>query len=212
VRLKEAIRLRRTDRRAFAQGVPVEAVPALLDAAESQRAHLRLIRPDEVSTLALAAAKADALQLADSGYRRELIRWTHRPAWTGDGVPISTAVRPAPRAVPVRDFAPFGQPAMPAGPYNDAAAQYAVFFTDEDGPLDWLKAGEALSAVLLTATGLGLGTAPISDVTELAVTREQLRRLLSDVGVPQLAVRMGQGPPGTPPAVPRRHPDEVIHR
>jgi len=211
VRLKEAIGLRRTDRRAFSQGVPVEAVPALIDAAEFQRAHLRLIRPDEVGSLALAAARADALQLADAGYRRELIHWTHRPQWSNDGVPLSTAVERIPRAVPVRDFAPFGQSVMPAGPYNDAGAQYAVFFTDEDGPADWIRAGEALSAVLLTATSLGLGTAPISDVTELAVTREQLRRLLADIGVPQLAVRIGRSPPGTPPSVPRRLPDEVIY-
>jgi hypothetical protein len=211
VRLKEAIRLRRTDRRAFANGVPVEAVPALIDAAEDQQAHLRLIHSGEVSTLALAAAKAEALQLADGDYRRELIRWTHRPPWSNDGVPVSSAVERSPRAVPVRDFAPFGQPAMPAGPYNDVGAQYAVFFTDQDAPLDWIQAGEALSAVLLTATSIGLGTAPISDVTELAVTRERLRRLLADIGVPQLVVRMGQAPPGTPPSVPRRLPDDVIY-
>ena len=211
VQLKEAIRLRRTDRRAFSQGVPVEAIPALINAAESQQAHLRLIRPGEVSTLALAAARADALQLANGDYRRELIRWTHRPQWSNDGVPVSTAVQRVPRAVAVRDFAPFGQPVMPVGPYTDAGAQYAVFFTDEDGPADWIQAGEALSAVLLSATGFGLGTAPVSDVTELAVTREKLRRLLADIGVPQLAVRIGQAPPGMPPPVPRRRPDEVIY-
>jgi hypothetical protein len=211
VRLKEAILLRRTDRRAFGQGVPVEAVPALIDAAESQQAHLRLIRPGEVSTLALAAAKADALQLADGEYRRELIRWTHRPQWSNDGVPVANAVERSPRAVPVRDFNPFGQTGLPAGPHNDSSAQYAVFFTDEDGPLDWIQAGEALSAVLLTATSLGLSGAPISDVTELAVTREKLRHLLAGVGVPQLAVRIGQAPPGTPPSVPRRQADEVIY-
>ena len=211
VRLKEAIRLRRTDRRAFSNGVPVEAVPALVNAAESQRAHLRLIRPGEVWTLALAATRADALQLANGDYRRELIRWTHRPQCSDDGVPVATAVQRIPRAVPVRDVAPFGQPAMPAGPYNDAGAQYAVFFTDEDGALAWIQAGEALSAVLLSATSLGLGTAPVSDVTELAVTREKLRRLLANIGVPQLAVRIGQAPHGMPPPVPRRRPDEVIY-
>jgi hypothetical protein len=77
--------------------------------------------------------------------------------------------------------------------------------------LSWLRAGEALSAVLLTATSHGLGTAPISDVTELAVTRDELRRRLPGIGVPQLAVRMGQPSPGTPPAPPRRDSAEAVY-
>jgi hypothetical protein len=64
---------------------------------------------------------------------------------------------------------------------------------------------------LLTATAEGLGTAPMSAVTELAVTREQLRHLLADVGVPQLAVRVGHAPPGDPPGTPRRPRQEVIY-
>ena len=211
LRLREAIRLRRTDRRAFHDGVPAEVATALVDAAESQCAHLHLVRPSEVSTLALAAAQASALHLADSGYRKELIAWTHRPQWSNDGVPVATAVEPTPRAVPVRDFVPFRERGMPAGPYTDVDAQYAVIFTDQDTPLDWIQAGEALSAALLTATCLGLGTAPISDVTELTVTREQLRRLLSGIGVPQLAVRIGKAPPGAPPPAPRRPANTVIY-
>jgi hypothetical protein len=160
----------------------------------------------------MAAAKAGALQLADPEYRKELIRWTHRPPWSGDGVPTTTAVLTAPRAVPVRDFAPFGGPAMEPGSETDRGALYAVVFTDGDTPADWLRCGEALSAALLTATAEGLGTAPMSDVTELAVTREQLRQLLSGVGVPQLAVRVGHAPPGEPARTPRRLRHEVIYR
>jgi len=212
LRMREAIRLRRTDRRAFHEGVSEEAATALVDAAESQCAHLHLIRPSEVPTLALAAAQASALQLDDHGYRKELIAWTHRPQWSNDGVPVATAVEPAPRAVPVRDFVPFDERGMPAGPYTDVDAQYAVVFTDQDTPLDWIEAGEALSAALLAATCLGLGTAPISDVTELTVTREQLRRILAGIGVPQLAVRIGKAPLGTPPPVPRRSANTVIYR
>ncbi len=213
VRLREAIPLRRTDRRAFHEGVPAQAAAELVDVAESQGAHLHLVRKHEISVLALAAARAGALQLADPAYRRELIRWTHRPQWSGDGVPVATAVEPSPRAVPVRDFVPPGsaEHGMPPGPHTDVSAQYAVVFTDEDTQLAWLQAGEALSAVLLTATSLGLGTAPISDVTELTVTREELRHLLSGVGVPQLAVRIGQPTPGSPPPVPRRVAPEVIY-
>jgi hypothetical protein len=183
----------------------------LVEAAEAQGAHLHLVRRDQIARLAMAAAQAGTLQLADPEYRKELIRWTHRPAWSGDGVPTATAVQTGPRAVPVRDFSPFGEQAMPAGPQTDRSAVYAVAFTSEDLPLDWLRCGEALSATLLTATVNGLGTAPMSDVTELAVTRERLRHLLSDVGVPQLAVRVGHAPAGEPPPVPRRARHEVIY-
>jgi len=208
-----AIAGRRTDRRAFGPEPVAENVAySLVEAAEAESAHLHLVRRDEVAQLAMVAAQAGALQLADPEYRKELIRWTHRPAWSGDGVPTTSAVQTAPRAVPVRDFAPFGGPAMEPGPQNDHSALYAVIFTDQDTPADWLRSGEALSAALLTATAEGLGTAPMSDVTELTVTRERLRLLLAGVGVPQLAVRVGHAPAGEPPDVPRRPLQEVVYQ
>lgn len=208
----QAIKRRRTDRRAFRpEPVPAEVFSALVEAAETEGAHLHLLRRDQIATLALAAVHADALQLSDPDYRRELIRWTNRPVWSGDGVPVTTAVERSLRSVPVRDLAPWGGAVLPAGPHTDHGATYALIFTDEDTPLAWLRAGEALSAVLLTATAAGLATAPISDVTELAVTREQMRHILSGIGYPQIAVRMGYAPAGTPPAVPRRAPNEVIY-
>ena len=210
LRLREAIGLRRTDRRAFHEGLPAEAAAAVIEAVEPQGAHLHLVRPSEISTLALAAAQASAVQLDDRGYRRELTRWTHRPQWSSDGVPVTTAVEPGPRAVGVRNFVPFNERGMPAGPYADNDAQYMVIFTEQDSPLAWIQAGEALSAALLTVTCLGLASAPISDVTELAVTREQLRRLLAGIGIPQLAVRIGNAPSGPLPPVPRRPAREVI--
>jgi nitroreductase len=212
IQMSEAIPHRRTDRRAFGgDPVPGEVATELTEAAESQGAHLHLVHRDQIVSLARAAMHADALQLGDPAYRKELIRWTSRPAGSGDGVPVATAVRRAPRVVPVRDFAPYGGPVMSAGEHTDRSALYALIFTDEDNPMAWLRAGEALSAVLLTATAAGLATAPISDVTELAVTREQLRRMLSGIGYPQLAVRIGHAPPGAPPFVPRRAPNEVIY-
>ncbi len=211
-RHRAAIPRRRTDRRAFGpEPVAEDVTYGLVEAAEAQGAHLHLVHRGQIAQLAMAAARAGALQLADPEYRRELMRWTHRPPWSADGVPTATAVQPAPRAVPVRDFAPFGGPAMESGSQTDHGASYAVIFTDEDGAADWLRSGEALSAALLTATAEGLGTAPMSDVTELTVTREQLRRLLAGIGVPQLAVRIGHAPAGEPPGTPRRPLQEVLY-
>ena len=162
--------------------------------------------------MALAAVRAGALQLSDSRYRAELMDWTHRPPWSGDGVPTESTVDIVPRRVPVRDFAPFGGHTTPAGQDTDLGASYAVIFTEDDTPLSWLRAGEALSATLLTATTLGLATATISEVTEVPAARDELRRMISPhKGHPQVAVRIGHPAPGEPPPkATRRLAEEVI--
>ncbi|HZM83424.1 MAG TPA: nitroreductase family protein [Candidatus Limnocylindrales bacterium] len=208
--LREAIRHRHTDRRAFT-GHPVarEVVANLVTACELQGAHLRVLSWHQIPILALAAVRAGALQLSEPAYRMELADWTHRPPWSGDGLPPQTVVAAVPRRVPVRDFAPFGGAELPAGVDNDSAALYGIVYTAEDTPRDWLVAGMGLSAVLLTATAAGLGTAPISDVTEEPDTRGLMRDLIP-AGQPQVAVRIGHPPPDPPPSTPRRPANEVI--
>jgi nitroreductase len=208
--LRQAITARRTDRRPF-QKMPIDG--AVLDrlaaACGRHGAHLYLVPWHQMPTLALAAVGAGALQLSDPQYRMELADWTHRPPWSGDGVPLETAVEIAARRVPVRDFAPFGGDVMPAGLDNDFGASYGIIHTDTDSARDWLAAGMSLSAVLLTATAAGLGTATISDVTEADIVREHIRQLLPS-GQPQVAVRIGHPQPGRPPSTPRRPANEVI--
>ncbi|NUT33415.1 MAG: nitroreductase [Hamadaea sp.] len=210
-----AIRQRRTDRRAFtSEEVPSQIVDRLVDAAEQEGTHLATLRNGQVDDLAALASRVAQLQLSDPAYRRELAEWTtgvpHAQV-NGEGVPTPTAVSPAPRRVPVREFAPLGGPTLDPGSHTDAGARYLVLFTDEDTATAWLRAGQALSAVLLTATVIGLASAPISDVTEMSVTREGLRHVLADIGVPQLALRIGYAPAGTPPGSPRRTLGEVVN-
>lgn len=208
--LRLAIPARRTDRRPFLK-TPIEhrVLDRLSAACTRYGAHLHLVEWNQLSTLALAAVAAGALQLSDPEYRMELADWTHRPPWSGDGVPVSTAVKPGPRRVPVRDFVPFGGEAMPHGLDNDYGAIYGIIHTGTDTARDWLTAGMSLSAVLLTGTAAGLGSAVISDVTEPQAIREHLRRLLA-FGYPQVAVRLGHSQPGAVPAAPRRPANEVI--
>jgi nitroreductase len=208
--LRAAIKRRRTDRRTFARApVGADTIAALIAACEQQRAHLHIVAWQQISQFALAAVQAGALQLSDPDYRAELADWTHRPPWSGDGVPGSTAVPVAPRRVPVRDFAPFGGAGLPPGIDNDLGALYAVIYTNVDGVRAWLRAGMALSAVLLTATAAGLGSAPISDVTETFATRSMMGDLLP-AGCAQVALRVGHPAPGEPPSTPRRLPAGVI--
>lgn len=208
--LRDAIGRRRTDRRAFSrEPVAQDLIAGLVTACEQQGAHLYVLSWHEVPILALAAVRAGALQLSDSGYRMELADWTHRPPWSGDGLPPQTTVSASPRRVPVRDFAPFGGAELPAAADSDSGAVYGIVYTAADTPRDWLLAGMGLSAVLLTATAAGLGTAPISDVTEEPGTRDQMRDLIP-AGDPQVAVRIGHPQPDPPPSTPRRLENEVI--
>lgn len=213
IRAQQAMALRRTDRRPFADvEVPSGALEELRVAAEREGAHLHVLRRDDVVTLAVAASRAAAVEFADPGYRAELATWTHRPAELGDGVPAATADAHDKRPVPGRDFTP-GAPVVGGevgGEPVDRCARYAVVFTDDDTPRSWLRAGEALSATLLTATMLRLATSPISDVIEVASSRRLLRDLLGGLGHPMIAVRIGVPADGPPPPAPRRPANEII--
>ncbi|SCF27944.1 hypothetical protein GA0074696_4032 [Micromonospora purpureochromogenes] len=211
-RLMDAIPVRRTDRRAYGdRPVLPEQVARLRAAVEAQGAYLHVVRTDQMPMLAVSVARAGDAELADPAYRAELHHWTHRPESTGDGVPAATAVRPAPRRVPVRDHAPGGAAGLRAGAGFDRGAAYVILFGERDDPAGWLRGGEALSALLLTATADGLATAPISDTIELTWPRQMMRDLLAGVGEPYLVVRVGWGPPaGDLPAAPRRRSAEVI--
>jgi len=210
--LVAAIIRRRTDRRAFG-GRPVaeQTITALRRLVEAEGAYLHLVPHDQVPTLALAAEHAGDAERRDPAYRSELTGWTNRPAWTGDGVPPATAVQPALRRVPVRDFSPDGSAGLTAGDDHDQGAAYVVLFGTGDQPVDLLRGGEALSALLLSATAEGLSTAPLSDVVEVGWPRHLLRDLLSFVGEPYVAVRLGYVESTDQlPVTPRRAATEVI--
>jgi len=82
----------------------------------------------------------------------------------------------------------------------------AVRAPDFPDTLDWIHAGEALSAVLLTATSEGLASSMMSDLVEVGTARETLRQMLGHVGWPMIVIRIGYRAPGVPPIgkAPRR--------
>jgi hypothetical protein len=202
-----AITTRHTDRRAFADTpVPGDLVARLRAVVEAEGVHLHLVRDGQMPMLAIAAARAAGVQLTDPEYRVALMRWTNRPQWSDDGVPPATAVQSSPRRVPVREFSIDPRAGMDPGPGQDRGAVYAILFGDSDDPVSWLPAGEAMSAVLLTAAAHGLAAAPMTDVIEVPATREMLRQVLSGLGHPYAALRIGipMLSAADPPATPRR--------
>jgi hypothetical protein len=102
--------------------------------------------------------------------------------------------------VPVRRFAGGEQEQSLLGTHESDGTVLALFSTPGDGPLDQVRAGEALSAVLLAATRYGLATDPISQPLEVAATRAQLQTVvLGGSAAPQVLLRLGWAPMSTVP-------------
>jgi nitroreductase len=211
-RMAAAIPLRRTDRRAFGdRPVTEELLTRLRRFVEFEGAYLHVVPADQVPMLAISSERAAAAEQDDPAYREELRRWTSRPQWRGDGVPPATAVEPALRRVPVRDFALERDAGLTAGAGVDKGAAYVIVFGMTDQRIDLLRAGEGLSALLLLATAEGLATAPLSEAVEVAWSRHLLSTLLAGIGEPYIAVRLGYPLGGEPlPPRPRRAAAETI--
>jgi nitroreductase len=242
VRLRDAMTRRHTDRRPYADApVPPATLDALRAVVTDAGAYAHPVRSDQLQALTVAATEAAATQTADPAYRADLARWTSRPAAAGDGVPPAAAGPDIPRLVPTRNHAATDRPARATaaeaavtaeataqatgatgsvddGP-ADRGATYLLVFGATDGPVARLRGGEALSALLLTATVAGLSAAPMSDLVEVPWARRVLRHLLAGLGEPFVVVRVGY-PAAEPsgdrpewtPATPRRPADEVIDR
>jgi hypothetical protein len=210
--LADAISRRRTDRRAFGdRRVADDMLARLRRLVEAEGAYLHVVPDDRVPELAIAVDEAADAEYFDPAYRSELTRWTSRPAWSGDGVPAATAVQPALRRVPVRNFLPDGSAGMLAGADHDEGATFVIIFGEGDRPVDLLHGGEAMSALLLRATADGMSAAPLSEAVEVAWPRRLLRGMLSGIGEPYLIVRLGYvDSPEVLPVTPRRSADEVI--
>lgn len=208
----DVIRRRHTDRRPFAATVPVaeQAISSMKRAAEQEQAWLYQIPPARLPTLAAASERAAVAAARLPGYQAELDWWTHRPRTSGEGVPVETVTAQMHGTVPMRDFTGGREALLDPGFGDDRFAEFFIIATSADSRLDWLRAGEATSAVWLTATAAGLVGSVMSNVIEVPDARELLRSLLHPTGYPQLVFRVGvdmQPPPH--PESPRRAPDVV---
>jgi nitroreductase len=214
IRLADTIRERHTDRRP-ATGVPVRqsSLRAITAAVEAQGTRLHLLRAEQVYDLAAATGHAQDAETADPAWDSELARWTGSGRPPEAGVPDAAIPRTAPQTtVPGRDFGHRGALSGTAG--HDEAAIFGVLYGPGDGRIDWLRAGEALSAAWLTATGLGVSLLPMSAAVEVDGTREAVRRLIADLGHPYLALRLGTANPDEAGArhTPRLSTDQTIDR
>src|SRR5581483_6595735 len=80
--------------------------------------------------------------------------------------------------------------------------------TNADDVESWLAAGQAMEAVLLSATAEGLSTSFFNQPMEVPLLRQQLLHVLNRAGWPQVLLRIGYG--GEVRATPRRPLTEVV--
>ncbi|MGW5718613.1 Acg family FMN-binding oxidoreductase [Amycolatopsis sp. NPDC003865] len=212
IALAAAIPRRRSDRRRFAgRSVPVRDEVFLQKSASDQGAVLRIVTgAAHRSALTGAATEASGLHRADPDYEIELAAWSGR-TYAPDGVPARNAVLApvSPHELRVREFAGARLPDT-GGPDG---ALLTVLATAGDTPLDRLRAGEAASAVVLTATRLNLASCVYTEPVELTSTRGLIRDCVLGGGLePQLVVRVGYLPSGAAPlpATPRRPIGEIL--
>ncbi|TLF54505.1 Acg family FMN-binding oxidoreductase [Nocardia cyriacigeorgica] len=207
-----AIESRRTDR------LPLTA-PTGWD--QVMRAARMLTSPHEIALdvlgdparaiLANASQEATAKRRYDMDYQAELHWWTgHSPS--REGIPSSALPSGAEAfRVPIARKFPTAQHSDRRRDVEDHAA-LVVLSTVGNGLIDWLRVGEALSAVLLECTRAGLATCALTHITELVTARKALENLTAGSGVPQVLVRVGGAPlePAPAPPTPRRGVDEFL--
>ncbi|HKS98812.1 MAG TPA: nitroreductase family protein [Rugosimonospora sp.] len=207
--LAAAIPRRHTNRHPFHNTpVPADVLDELHAAADVEGA--RLARTDPVGRDAILSLvrTADDWQRAEHRYRAELTTWTTTDHTRPDGIP-ATAFGPhdSLAALPLRDFGL----TRPDAPRRTATFEphptIVLLSTFGDSPRQWLRAGQALQRVLLTATIRGLAATPMTQPLEYA----ELRNLLVDTRqgmAAQVILRLGYGPPAA--GTPRRPLSEVL--
>jgi len=190
--LASAVPYRHTNRTPFAlTPVPPAAMDLLQDAARREGAVLAVARPAGRDAILRLARSADQWLHERPGYRGELARWTGGGA-RRDGVP-PTAAGPADAlgAMPIRNLAGCSTASRPTGAFEPHPT-IVVLATMGDHRQDWLRAGQALQRVLLTATWQGLATTPISQPIEMPAARRRLIDPGSGLSA-QMVIRVGYG-------------------
>jgi len=189
VALAGAIIRRRTDRRGFTSwDVPTECLD-------------RMVRD---------AAEAGALlvPVTDSAARWQLARAIDTAARQQAGLPDHEL-----ELVSRSGGQPVWHDAFPRGTLADEqdGGQLLVLAALDSDPASVLRAGEAASAAMLTATDAGLATCALSRPLEVADTRAAIRdQVLAGATDPRLILRVGRAPSSAPPQSPVRRTEDTV--
>jgi len=168
---------------------------------------------ESLPQLQTIVAQAVWQHATDHDYLTELTTWSGRYASVA-GVPARNTPGSDPTAtLPGRLFAGPALAQPPGAPAEDDNAAVIALGTIDDTRLARLRAGEATSIVLLSATALGLASCPVTEPLEIAETRDAVRSdVFGSTGFPQMLLRLGWAPVNADPlpATPRQSLDDVV--
>lgn len=210
--LHPAIADRHTSRYPFdEQPIPDEVRARLVSAARTEGADLAFLVPPHLETVLDLIRDAEGYDRGDPAREAEQEHWTRYTKTDApvDGIPdYAFGPRDASERATNRDFTGTGAPAGRARVLFERRPQLALLSTADDRPADWLRAGQALERVLLTATLDSVSTSFATQPVEWPDLRWVLRDPVHGTGNPQMIIRMGYGPTG--PRTPRRRLDRVL--
>ncbi|WP_109522692.1 MULTISPECIES: Acg family FMN-binding oxidoreductase [Nocardia] len=205
-----AIPRRRSDRRHYsAEAIPSGYLSLVSERAAAYGATVCQAAYGQRRVLVETMKEAAGRHIGDRRYRLELADWSGRHD-SVDGVPAANtpAARPG-QGIPSRIFA--GPRLVDRATHPDYA-ELLVIGTRGDDRAARLRAGEAVSAVLLTATNIGLSSCLLTEPLELADLRARVKSevLAADID-PQAVIRIGwAGDTTALPTVPRRPISEIL--
>lgn len=187
------------------RGIPEAIQISLEQAAGFECTLLRLLTPKEVAVALKLAAAANRDLTADRDHQAELAAWVGQTAGAGLGIPVS-ALGPGPARAEglVRDFGVAS--AAPAAEF-ELNPVLGVLSTARDERMDWLRAGQGMERVLLTATRHGVATSLMYQPVEQ-------HDMTGEPGwwpwpeQPQIIIRFGYGPAA--PTTPRQPVTDVL--
>ncbi|MEU3979298.1 nitroreductase family protein [Streptomyces sp. NPDC026672] len=198
--LYDAIPLRHTCRLPFTgRPVPESVVAEMTEAARTEGARLYVPGITATRRLLRVTALAEARNRASAPRTAEARAWITAPGTRSPyGIPL-TALGPLDAAgrMPVRDFTgPLPAWRLPPVTF-ERHTQVALLWTANDRREDWLRAGQALQHVLLTATAHGVRTSVLHQAMEWPDLRAAMCEPKRQY-CPHALIRFGYGPDGVP--------------
>lgn len=211
IALAAAIPSRRTDRRPYSPWpVPMGHIATM--GARAARMGVTMRRVETGAGLRSFVQQAMSSRQLDAGYLGELTAWAVRPAPVTD-VPAQN-VPDAASGGAAGGLSAGAEPEPPAETTEEPDNGVLLALgTAEDDALARLRAGEATSQILLTATSVGLASCMLTEQLAVPQTRDTLHTTVFDIAhFPQMLLHVGWPPINADPlpATPRRPLGDVV--